>query len=83
MRTPDHPGACSKSGIFLAAALYLDGFAHLYWATGVTWVAANPDALSSAVLGFQIPFRPAVVIPLVALLWIAATMVLALATLGT
>jgi hypothetical protein len=40
---------------------------HIYWATGATWPAGDEQSLSIAVLGMNVSFRPAVVLPLAAL----------------
>jgi 4,5:9,10-diseco-3-hydroxy-5,9,17-trioxoandrosta-1(10),2-diene-4-oate hydrolase len=40
---------------------------HVYWATGATWPAGDERSLSIAVLGGQVSFRPAVVLPLAVL----------------
>ncbi|MDN5853551.1 MAG: alpha/beta fold hydrolase, partial [Actinomycetia bacterium] len=52
--------------------LAFDAVFHLYWATGATWPAADEFALSSAVLGFGASFAPSMVLPLAALLSLAA-----------
>jgi hypothetical protein len=40
--------------------------AHLYWATGMTWPAADTRSLSNAVIGSEVSFAPVVVLPLAA-----------------
>lgn len=40
---------------------------HIYWATGLTWPAADPRSLSRAILGVQVSFAPQVVLPLAVL----------------
>lgn len=67
-----------RSGTALAALLAVDGLAHLYWATGLTWPAADERTLSLAVLGMQgVSFAPPVVLPLAALTLTGAAAVLA------
>ncbi|MCX5231562.1 DUF3995 domain-containing protein [Streptomyces sp. NBC_00233] len=51
----------------VAALLAVLALVHLYWATGLTWPAADEQALSLAVLGSVVSFGPAVVLPLAAL----------------
>ncbi|MEV3860786.1 DUF3995 domain-containing protein [Streptomyces sp. NPDC050095] len=58
----------NKNATLVATVLTLDGLAHVYWATGATWPAADQHALSDAVLGLDAPFTPPVVLPLAALL---------------
>jgi hypothetical protein len=50
-----------------AGAHILLAAVHLYWATGATWPAADERSLSLAVLGREVSFGPAVVLPLAAL----------------
>jgi hypothetical protein len=64
-----------RAGTLLAAVLAADGATHVYWSTGLTWPAADSRALSLAVLGFQVPFTPRVLLPLAALLFTAALLV--------
>ncbi len=66
-----------RAGRALAGLLALDGLAHLYWATGATWPAADERALSRAVIGRVVPFAPHVVLPLALVLFTAAAAVLA------
>ncbi|MEV6687473.1 DUF3995 domain-containing protein [Streptomyces sp. NPDC051130] len=66
-----------RLGTALAALLAADGLAHLYWATGRTWPAADAHALSLAVLGTEVSFAPPVVLPLAALTLTGASAVLA------
>lgn len=40
--------------------------AHVYWATGATWPAADERALSMGVLGIDVSFAPSIVLPLAA-----------------
>ncbi|WP_406079799.1 DUF3995 domain-containing protein [Streptomyces zaomyceticus] len=54
-------------GRAVAALLAVLSLVHLYWATGLTWPAADERALSLAVLGSVVSFGPAVVLPLAAL----------------
>lgn len=66
-----------RAGTVVAAVLAMDGLLHAYWATGRTWPASDPQALSQAVLNSDIPFRPVIVGPLACLLFSAALLVLA------
>ncbi|MGW6867661.1 DUF3995 domain-containing protein [Streptomyces sp. NPDC054901] len=66
-----------RLGRATAALLAADGLAHLYWATGATWPAADERALSLAVLGLETSFAPRVVLPLAAVTLIGAAAVLA------
>lgn len=50
--------------------------AHVYWATGATWPAADQRELSDAVLGGEVSFAPRVVLPLAAFHLLAAAAVL-------
>ncbi|MCP3760057.1 DUF3995 domain-containing protein [Streptomyces sp. TBY4] len=67
----------SRTGRALAALLAADGLIHLYWATGLTWPAPDERTLSLAVLGSEVSFGPAVVLPLAALTLTASAAVLA------
>ncbi|NUR89084.1 MAG: DUF3995 domain-containing protein [Nonomuraea sp.] len=67
----------SRPGLAVAAVLLLDALAHLYW---LVRPAADPRALSTAVLGFEAPFTPPVLIPLILLLAVAALSVAAATT---
>ncbi|MFH9725360.1 DUF3995 domain-containing protein [Streptomyces sp. NPDC017254] len=62
-------------GRAVAALLALLALVHVYWATGLTWPAADERALSLAVLGGVVSFGPAVVLPLAALEGFAAAAV--------
>lgn len=64
-----------RAGLALAGLLAADGLAHLYWATGAAWPAADARALSLAVLGAEVPFTPPVVLPLAAALFTASAAV--------
>jgi hypothetical protein len=64
-----------RAGLALSGLLAADGLAHLYWATGATWPAADARALSLAVLGAEVPFTPPVVLPLAAALFTASAAV--------
>lgn len=66
----------------VAVVLAADGLAHIYWATGSTWPAANSRSLSEAVLGAEVPFTPPIVLPLATILLGAAGVVLARSRLG-
>ncbi|WP_406184122.1 DUF3995 domain-containing protein [Streptomyces sp. NBC_01006] len=65
-----------RTGAALAGLLAADGLVHLYWATGRTWPAASERTLSLAVLGTEVSFAPAVVLPLAALTLSGAAAVL-------
>ena len=65
------------AGILVAAVLAADGLTHLYWATGSTWPAPNPETLSLAVLNVNVSFGPQVTVPLACLLFSGALTVLA------
>lgn len=71
-----------RAGTLVAAVLAVDGVAHAYWSTGLTWPAPDSRTLSLAVLGFQVPFTPGVLLPLTALLFAAALLVGGRARLG-
>ena len=71
-----------RAGMLVACVLAIDGLAHLYWSMGLTWPAPDARALSLAVLGFQVPFTPGVLLPLVAVLFTAALLVGGRARLG-
>jgi hypothetical protein len=66
----------------VAAVLAFDGTLHLYWSTGSTWPAADRKSLSYAVLGSDVPFTPPVLLPLAALLFSAAAVVVLRARTG-
>lgn len=59
----------------VVGVLAVDSLVHLYWSTGATWPAASPVALSRAVLNTEVPFTPAVVLPLAGVLAGSAGMV--------
>ena len=67
------------AGIVIAAVLALDSLLHAYWATGQIWPARNKRSLAQAVLNSNNirAFRPAILLPLVALLACGALLVLA------
>jgi hypothetical protein len=50
-----------------AGAHILLAAVHIYWATGATWPASDERSLSQGVLGMEVSFAPAVVLPLAAL----------------
>ena len=64
-----------RLGAAVAGVLVTDAMIHLYWATGATWPASDERVLSFAVLNVDVPFTPRVLLPLVALLLTAATVV--------
>jgi hypothetical protein len=64
-----------RLGAAVAGVLATDAMIHLYWVTGATWPARDERALSFAVLNLDVPFTPRVLLPLVALLLTAATVV--------
>ncbi|MCX5074848.1 DUF3995 domain-containing protein [Streptomyces sp. NBC_00513] len=66
-----------RTGTAPAALLTVDGLAHLYWAPGATWPAADERTLSPAVLGTEVSFGPPVVLPPAALTLTGAAAVLA------
>ncbi|MFE1550152.1 DUF3995 domain-containing protein [Streptomyces sp. NPDC058718] len=66
-----------RAGQAVAGLLAVDGLAHVYWATGLTWPAPDQRALSLAVIGAAVSFAPRVVLPLALVLFGAATAVLA------
>lgn len=72
-RSPAHP---------IAAVLFVDGLIHLCWATGWTWPAGDARSLSLALLGIDVPFRPALLLTLAATLWAGAAVVLVRARRG-
>ncbi|MER5208826.1 DUF3995 domain-containing protein [Streptomyces sp. NPDC002825] len=51
-------------GLAVAVLLAVLALVHVYWATGLTWPAADERGLSLAVLGSVVSFGPAVVLPL-------------------
>ncbi|WP_214415206.1 DUF3995 domain-containing protein [Sphaerisporangium fuscum] len=61
-----------RAGMLVAAALAADAAVHLYWTTGALWPAREARALSLAVLNFEVPFTPRVLLPLAALLTAAS-----------
>jgi hypothetical protein len=65
------------AAITVAAVLGLDAVVHLYWLTGRTWPAHDARSLSRVVLNADVPFTPRVLTPLVAVLALGATAVLA------
>jgi hypothetical protein len=67
-----------RLGVAIAAVLAADALLHLYWATGARWPATSEYALSVAVLGFSVDFRPGLLIPLALVLLAGAGTVLAL-----
>lgn len=60
-----------------ATVLGVDAFIHLYWLTGRTWPARDARALSQVVLNADVPFTPRVLVPLIVVLTVGATAVLA------
>jgi hypothetical protein len=65
------------AAIAVASVLGLDALIHLYWLTGRVWPAHDTRALSHAVLNADVPFTPRVLIPLVIVLSVGGTAVLA------
>ncbi|MEU6238959.1 hypothetical protein ABZ885_38965, partial [Kitasatospora sp. NPDC047058] len=65
------------AALVVATVLAADGLLHVYWATGSTWPAADAPSLSRAVLNAEVPFTPRVVLPLAAVLFSGAAVVLA------
>jgi hypothetical protein len=66
-----------RAGMAVAAVLAADALAHLYWTTGATWPGSNARSVSLAVLNFEVPFAPRVLLPLVGLLCVASMMMIA------
>ncbi|GGP79220.1 DUF3995 domain-containing protein [Streptosporangium pseudovulgare] len=64
----------SLPAAFVAAGLLADAFLHLYW---LVRPAADPRALSLAVLDFETPFTARTLVPLIAVLTVAALSVIA------
>ncbi|NUP03713.1 MAG: DUF3995 domain-containing protein [Nonomuraea sp.] len=64
----------SRLGTSVAAVLLLDALTHLFW---LVRPAADPRALSLAVLNFEVPFTVRVLLPLILLLSVAAVSVAA------
>ncbi|MER7952181.1 DUF3995 domain-containing protein [Streptomyces sp. NPDC096079] len=54
-------------GRAVAVLLAVLALTHVYWATGLTWPAADERSLSLAVLGGVVSFGPGVVLPLAVL----------------
>lgn len=67
------------AGILIAVVLIVDGLFHAYWATGQTWPARDRLTLAQVVLNINraSSFRPAVLVPLVILLFGGALVALA------
>ncbi|GIH15835.1 DUF3995 domain-containing protein [Rugosimonospora africana] len=65
------------AAIAAAAILGLDALIHAYWLTGRTWPARDVRTLSRAVLNADVPFTPRVLVPLILVLTVGATAVLA------
>lgn len=71
-------GTRRRAGTLVGASLGAVSLAHLYWATGATWPAANRHSLAGAALGAPgIPFGTGVALPLAALLAATALIVVA------
>ena len=66
-----------RLALIVGSVLAADAALHLYWATGATWPAADPHSLSFAVLNTDVPFTPPVLLPIAALLLVAAGIVIA------
>jgi hypothetical protein len=65
------------AGTAAAAVLAADAVLHLYWATGATWPGRDARAVSMALLAFEAPFTPPLLLPLAAALLVAAAALLA------
>jgi hypothetical protein len=65
------------AAVVTATVLGVDALIHVYWLTGRTWPARDTRVLSRAVLNADVPFTPRVLVPLIVVLTIAATAVLA------
>jgi hypothetical protein len=60
-----------------AIVLGVDALIRMYWLTGRTWPARDAHALSQAVPNADVPFTPRVLVPLIVVLTVGATAVLA------
>lgn len=69
------------AAVATATVLGVDALIHLYWLTGRTWPARDTRGLSKAVLNAEVPFAPRVLVPLIVVLTVGATAVLAKASL--
>lgn len=67
----------STKAAIVATILAADGACHIYWATGARWPARTTESLSRAVLNVVVSFGPQITLPLAALLWTAAGLVVA------
>ena len=65
------------AGVVAATVLGVDALIHAYWLTGRTWPARDPRTLSQVVLNADVPFTPRVLVPLIVVLAVGATAVLA------
>jgi Protein of unknown function (DUF3995) len=65
------------AGVVAATILGVDALIHVYWLTGRTWPARDARALSHVVLNADVPFTPRALAPLVVILTVGATAVLA------
>ncbi|WP_214325718.1 DUF3995 domain-containing protein [Nonomuraea sediminis] len=67
-----------RAGMAVAAVLAADAAVHVYWMTGSTWPAQDPESLSLAVLNVVFPFTPRVLlVPLTAAVCASALMAVA------
>lgn len=67
-----------RAGMAVASALAADAVVHVYWMTGSTWPAQDPESLSLAVLNVVLPFTPrGLLVPLAAAVGASALMLLA------
>ncbi|MEU7898212.1 DUF3995 domain-containing protein [Nonomuraea sp. NPDC049152] len=65
-----------RAGFAVVAVLAADAMVHVYWMTGSTWPARDPESLSLAVLNFVVPFTPRGLLLPLALLIAASTLIL-------
>jgi hypothetical protein len=71
------------AAVVATVILGADALIHVNWLTGRTWPARDPRTLSQVVLNADVPFTPRVLMPLVVVLAVGATAVLAKAGLLT
>lgn len=62
-----------RCGALIAGVLGTDAAMHVIWSTGATWPVADARLLSYLILGFETSFTPGVLLPLAAILLLAAT----------
>jgi hypothetical protein len=74
---------CEVAAVVATVILGADALVHVNWLTGRTWPARDPRTLFQVVLNADVPFTPRVLMPLVVVLAVGATAVLAKAGLLT